>query len=54
MTWRDWVPGVAAEGKIRLTDGEGEGGEKEQPKCPRLRANIFERLTFSWLTPMFV
>ncbi|KAK4704436.1 hypothetical protein P7C70_g1781, partial [Phenoliferia sp. Uapishka_3] len=53
MTWRDWfgwVPYVEEEkrvGAIRL-----EGEEWEQKECPRIRANIFERLTFSWLTPL--
>lgn len=50
MTWRNWVPWVAQEGTIRLEVG-GEG-EWEQKQCPRLRANIFQRLTFSWLTPL--
>lgn len=61
MSWRDFVPGVASEGKIKLgttgISGEEESGaEKEevQKECPRLRANIFQVLTFSWLTPMFV
>lgn len=53
-TWRDWVPFVTAEGKIKLGDDENVGSEKEQPECPRLRANIFSVLTFSWLTPMYV
>ncbi|KWU42263.1 P-loop containing nucleoside triphosphate hydrolase protein [Rhodotorula sp. JG-1b] len=26
----------------------------EQKECPRLRANIFQRLTFSWMTPMMM
>lgn len=60
MTWRDlftWLPFVKDEGRIKLADGEQtEGisstGEYEQQSCPRLRANIFSRLTFSWLTPM--
>lgn len=51
-TWRDWVPFVRREGQIKLGDDESEGKEKEQPPCPRLRANIFSVLTFSWLTPM--
>lgn len=49
--WLSWLPGVKDEGKIRLEE-ETSGEEKEQKECPRLRANIFERLTFSWLTPM--
>lgn len=53
-TWRDWTPLVKSEGKIKLGDDESEGKEKEQPPCPRLRANIFSVLTFSWLTPMYV
>lgn len=58
MTARDlvsWIPGVSDEGKIRLSEQEVEGGKDEewnQLECPRLRANIFSRLTFSWLTPM--
>jgi ATP-binding cassette subfamily C (CFTR/MRP) protein 1 len=61
MRWTDFVPGVASEGKIKLgatgmSGEEDSGGEKEevQKACPRLRANIFQVLTFSWLTPMFV
>lgn len=56
--WVSWIPGVKArdEGKIKLVtdeDGnvEGEDEWKHEP-CPRLRANIFSRLTFSWMTPM--
>lgn len=57
--WRDFVPGFGgtAEGKIRLSEGEEgvpEEGEWKQQECPRIRANIFQRLTFSWLTPMLV
>ncbi|GAA5854514.1 hypothetical protein JCM9279_000825 [Rhodotorula babjevae] len=68
MSWRDFVPFVKNEGKIRLgeaeeerrhayPDGEsatGKHGDDEyiEPECPRLRANIFQRLTFSWMTPM--
>lgn len=61
MRWTDFVPGVASKGKIKLgetglSEEEDSGGEKEevQKACPRLRANIFQVLTFSWLTPMFV
>ncbi|GAA5821197.1 hypothetical protein JCM3770_005247 [Rhodotorula araucariae] len=60
MTWRDFVPFVESQGKIRLgEDAEQRGnGLKddswEQPECPRLRANIFQRLTFSWMTPMMM
>ncbi|BGP53294.1 hypothetical protein JCM8202v2_000853 [Rhodotorula sphaerocarpa] len=56
MSWRDFVPFVEGQGKIRL--GETEEQERddefglEQKECPRLRANIFQRLTFSWMTPM--
>jgi len=54
------VPFVApAEGKIKLSevgpagDDEQRGPDEwEQPECPRLRANIFSRLTFSWMSPM--
>lgn len=55
LTWRSWfswVPGVAQDGAIRLEEGDGE--EWDQKECPRLRANIFQRLTFSWLTPLCV
>lgn len=58
MSWRDFVPFVESQGKIRL--GETEEQERddefglEQKECPRLRANIFQRLTFSWMTPMCV
>ncbi|KAK4053428.1 hypothetical protein OIV83_001593 [Microbotryomycetes sp. JL201] len=57
MTARDlftWVPGVKERGKIKLQDHENtaEDDEWHQQECPRLRANIFSRLTFSWLTPM--
>ncbi|GAA5830776.1 hypothetical protein JCM5353_002363 [Sporobolomyces roseus] len=60
MSWRDFVPFVApAEGKIKLSevgpagDDEQRGPDEwEQPECPRLRANIFSRLTFSWMSPM--
>ncbi|GAA5978963.1 hypothetical protein JCM5350_004190 [Sporobolomyces pararoseus] len=55
MSWRDFVPFVEpAQGKIKLSESS-EGGSAdvwEQPECPRLRANIFSRLTFSWMTPM--
>ncbi|GAA5894971.1 uncharacterized protein JCM6883_002275 [Sporobolomyces salmoneus] len=56
MSWRDFVPFVQpASGKIRL-EGEEQGtkDEWEQPECPRLRANIFSRLTFSWMTPLMM
>lgn len=68
MSWRDFVPFVKNEGKIRLGEAEeerryaypddetatGKHGDDEyiEPECPRLRANIFQRLTFSWMTPM--
>ncbi|BGP00216.1 hypothetical protein NBRC10513v2_004440 [Rhodotorula toruloides] len=60
MTWRDFVPFVESQGKIRLGEdeeqrrnGTAEDGEDwEQQDCPRLRANIFQRLTFSWMTPL--
>lgn len=57
LTWRDlftWLPFVKDEGRIKLRDNEQTEttGEYEQQICPRLRANIFSRLTFSWLTPM--
>ncbi|KAM0749801.1 hypothetical protein T439DRAFT_39861 [Meredithblackwellia eburnea MCA 4105] len=61
-TWRDWlswIPFVKPrddEGKIRLPDGDDTNlladDEWVQKECPRIRANIFDRLTFSWLTPM--
>lgn len=62
MTWRDFVPFVESQGKIRLgedeeqrRDGTAEDGEDwEQQDCPRLRANIFQCLTFSWMTPLWV
>ncbi|GAA6062217.1 hypothetical protein JCM10212_006452 [Sporobolomyces blumeae] len=64
MSWRDFVPFVEpAQGKIRLASDDdddetgrtNEGkGELDQPECPRLRANIFSRLTFSWMTPMMM
>lgn len=58
MSWRDFVPGVdSTQGKIRLSGDDEEAStveekEAEQKECPRLRANIFQVLTFSWLTPM--
>lgn len=61
MTARDllsWIPGVRArdEGKIKLTGDDGissaDDDEWHRQECPRLRANIFSRLTFSWMTPM--
>ncbi|CEQ40462.1 SPOSA6832_02085, partial [Sporobolomyces salmonicolor] len=62
MGWRDFVPFVEPQGKIRLSEEgdairegaavEGDGEVWEQPECPRLTANIFQRLTFSWMTPM--
>ncbi|POY70789.1 hypothetical protein BMF94_6201 [Rhodotorula taiwanensis] len=60
MTWRDFVPFVESRGKIRLGEAEEQernGGQEdeygwEQKECPRLRANIFQRLTFSWMTVM--
>lgn len=52
-TWLSWLPGVQEEGTIKLVDAPEDGNvEWEQKECPRLRANIFSRLTFSWLTPM--
>ncbi|KAK4056218.1 hypothetical protein OIO90_002659 [Microbotryomycetes sp. JL221] len=58
--WFTWVPGVKDQGKIKLQDNErvangdvdASDDEWHQQECPRLRANIFSRLTFSWLTPM--
>ncbi|GAA6044266.1 hypothetical protein JCM8097_004322 [Rhodosporidiobolus ruineniae] len=55
MTWRDFVPFVESQGKIRLPEDEAEMREDEewkQEECPIVRANIFQRLTFSWMTPM--
>lgn len=59
LTARDlisWLPGVSDQGRIRLDEQEAAMGatddEWTQLECPRLRANIFSRLTFSWLTPM--
>ncbi|GAA5856368.1 hypothetical protein JCM8547_008708 [Rhodosporidiobolus lusitaniae] len=61
MSWRDFVPFVKNQGKIRLGSEEeqrrnggqvDEYGVWEQAECPRIRANIFQRLTFSWMTPM--
>ncbi|GAA5903406.1 hypothetical protein JCM6882_006539 [Rhodosporidiobolus microsporus] len=61
MSWRDFVPFVESQGKIRLGEEEeqrrngqqeDEFGEWHQDECPRLRANIFQKLTFSWMTPM--
>ncbi|KDE07748.1 hypothetical protein MVLG_02020 [Microbotryum lychnidis-dioicae p1A1 Lamole] len=65
MTWRDFVPFAgSSQGRIRLTEQgdqettreahETNDHEREwkQIECPRLRANIFQRLTFSWMTPM--
>jgi ATP-binding cassette subfamily C (CFTR/MRP) protein 1 len=60
MSWRDFVPFVESQGKVMLGeeveqslrgDQDDEYGW-EQKECPRLRANIFQRLTFSWMTPM--
>ncbi|ORY80748.1 P-loop containing nucleoside triphosphate hydrolase protein, partial [Leucosporidium creatinivorum] len=51
-----WLPGVKDQGRIRLDEQEAAMGASDdewtQLECPRLRANIFSRLTFSWLTPM--
>jgi ATP-binding cassette, subfamily C (CFTR/MRP), member 1 len=59
LTARDlvsWLPGVSDQGRIRLDEQEAAMGASDdewvQLECPRLRANIFSRLTFSWLTPM--
>lgn len=59
LTIRDlvsWLPGVKDQGRIRLSEQEVEASSKDdewtQLECPRMRANIFSRLTFSWLTPM--
>ncbi|GAA6005323.1 hypothetical protein JCM10207_002938 [Rhodosporidiobolus poonsookiae] len=64
MSWRDFVPFVESRGKIKLgqddeqrRNGAVEGGEEGdddfvQLECPVVRANIFQRLTFSWMTPM--
>ncbi|TNY24017.1 hypothetical protein DMC30DRAFT_371993 [Rhodotorula diobovata] len=61
MGWRDFVPFVESRGKIRLGEdeeerrngmGDDDGAAYTEPECPRLRANIFQRLTFSWMTPM--
>ncbi|BGP13132.1 hypothetical protein JCM10213v2_001051 [Rhodosporidiobolus nylandii] len=57
VSWRDFVPFVASQGKIKLPDGERVEGDEdvwEQEECPKNRANIFSRLTFSWMTPMMV
>ena len=58
-TWRDWLswlPFVEDEnrGKIRLGEDPVDEDGWDQKECPRIRANIFERLTFSWLTPLSV
>lgn len=61
MSWRDFVPFVESRGKVRLAEeveqlpGAGNDDDEygwEQKECPRLRANVFQRLTFSWMTPM--
>ncbi|GAA6024113.1 hypothetical protein JCM10207_003170 [Rhodosporidiobolus poonsookiae] len=48
--------GIFARGRgaIRLggDDEYAEGAEQDQLPCPKLRANIFQRVTFSWLTPL--
>ncbi|GAA5830633.1 hypothetical protein JCM11251_002541 [Rhodosporidiobolus azoricus] len=59
MSWRDFTPFVKNEGKIKLGEGEqerliGEDGEWMQEECPKIRANIFQKLTFSWMTPMMM
>ncbi|SCV73559.1 BQ2448_7485 [Microbotryum intermedium] len=65
MTWRDFAPFAgSSQGRIRLAEQGDESTAREaqgtndeerewkQSECPRLRANIFQRLTFSWMTPM--
>ncbi|GAA5860287.1 hypothetical protein JCM3774_000370 [Rhodotorula dairenensis] len=66
MSWRDFVPFVESRGKVMLgdeveqrrndrdQDDDNDEYGWEQKECPRLRANIFQRLTFSWMTPMMV
>ncbi|GAA5915191.1 hypothetical protein JCM6882_001133 [Rhodosporidiobolus microsporus] len=57
MTWRDFVPFVASRGKIRLVDDEarrllGEDEDTTPRPSPYTKANIFQRMSFEWLTPL--
>jgi ABC-type multidrug transport system fused ATPase/permease subunit len=54
--WSGWRALFARDGKIRLEDEEDDAEplikDDYEAESPVATANIFERLTFSWLTPL--
>ncbi|GMK60092.1 hypothetical protein CspeluHIS016_0903090 [Cutaneotrichosporon spelunceum] len=54
--WSGWRALFSSDGKIRLEDeeddGEHVGKEDYEVESPVATANIYQRLTFSWLTPL--
>ncbi|BEJ18143.1 hypothetical protein CspHIS471_0704200 [Cutaneotrichosporon sp. HIS471] len=54
--WNGWRALFSRDGKIRLEDEEDDvepvGKDDYEVESPVATANIFQRLTFSWLTPL--